>query len=1605
MSQITASAMVPPDKWPASRRLRWLAVGLVLVALASGAAAFAVGNGDSPWVFWFLLLQAAAILMLGALALRMPWSSFWGAAGTGDKDEQLRLARQQLIDGIEGLTDGFALYDADDRLVVCNEKYWILTGSEPDVVKPGTRFEDILHAHVKAGHEPSAVGREEEWIARRLAQHRDAQGTYERFVDGHWYRFSDRPTSDGGIVTIFAQIDELKQREQRLRESQAILQSILDNIPVTVSITDRERRIVLLNREIEELYGVKLQDVIGRRVTEVRPQRFGVDTAEEDHHAVVRTGQAINSREDHYVSELGEETWISSVVPIKDDEGQVKFVLRTTIEVPQLARANRELGDHRAFLIEAERQARIASWYQSAEMDERIFWSENVEAVIGYTPDQIANDSAFLAVVHPADRERIESLFKEVGERPRSYEGEYRIVRPDGSAVWIRSITKVELDPHGHFTRYIGTIQDVTAQKSAEEALRESQEFLLTAERRAKIACWTQTIGEIGGFVDRDLAAYVLGITTAEMPKNDPEYVQMIHPEDRERAVAAYCKADQDHLPYSVEYRLVRRDGSIAWIRDLAEFQTDSDGKPSRMIGTIQDITDQKRIEEALRDSEARLRAFIENSPVGISIKDPNQRFVLLNRVVEESFGLTAAEIIGRRSADILKSTGGQGIDAIEREVVASGRTVSRDVYAPEKKKSQWTHEVKFPILRADGSLDAIGGVAIDISGRRRAELAHAESEARLRAFLDHAPAIMYLKDREGHYQVVNREFERAEGVTAEEVRGRTLSDLKPRRSRPALAEQDREVLETGRVSVREISDSWAGEFKHMIVVKFPARDASGNIVGIGCFAQDITERKRAEEALRASEARMKAFVDNAPIFISIKGRDRRFMMINRKVSVALGVPPEQIIGKTISEVLPGPGAASIMDMEQEVFDTGRTVSREVFVPERLAAPWTLEVKFPITDADGEIFAVGGVAIDISARKKAELALAESEARFDSFMDHAPFDMYVKDLNGRYLMVNGGAEISWCRPKSEILGKTVREMSASGGVQEVEDIEREVLATGHAVVREVHFTDLGPEWTHEVKFPIKDGAGNITHIGGVAVDISNRKKIELALAESERRLRRAQQQARLAYWSTDLAISAIEWSPGSGVIFGVDDSAMPVTEAAYSEFIHPDDRERIGNLYAELRNDLKNYSAEYRLVRPDGTTVWVRELGEVEFDASGHRIAAHGTLQDITERRTLEEQLQQSQKMEAIGQLTGGIAHDFNNLLAIILGNLDLLNEQKDMAFSARRKIETSIKAGLRAADLTHRLLAFARRQALMPKPTDINELIRSMAPLLQRPLGPKIAMTFNLAPDIWAAEVDTSQLEMALLNLTLNARDAMQDGGSLTITTGNAAIPADQAAGVPAGEYVSICVADTGTGMSDDVKSRAFDPFFTTKGVGKGTGLGLSMVYGFVKQSGGHVHLESREGEGTSVIIHLAKSSGPVRREDEDEPIELSAGRQETILLVEDEADVRSLAETHLEAFGYSVISAFDGPTALAAVDANAKIDLLLTDIILPGQMDGIAIAAHVRAKRPDIKIVYISGYAPDPDQLLPDTALIRKPFLKADLSRVIREALDGKASGAVRS
>ncbi len=389
----------------------------------------------------------------------------------------------------------------------------------------------------------------------------------------------------------------------------------------------------------------------------------------------------------------------------------------------------------------------------------------------------------------------------------------------------------------------------------------------------------------------------------------------------------------------------------------------------------------------------------------------------------------------------------------------------------------------------------------------------------------------------------------------------------------------------------------------------------------------------------------------------------------------------------------------------------------------------------------------------------------------------------------------------------------------------------------------------------------------------------------------------------------------------------------------------------------------------------------------------------------VGRRMEAEEALRQAQKMEAIGQLTGGIAHDFNNLLTGIIGSLEMLNTRLSQGRldEVGRYVTAARGAARRAAALTHRLLAFARRQPLEPKPTDANRLVAGMEELIRRTMGPAIEVEVAGAAGLWTTLVDPNQLENALLNLCINARDAMPQGGRLTIETANRWLDerAAQERDLPVGQYVSLCVTDTGTGIPPEVISRIFDPFFTTKPTGQGTGLGLSMIHGFVRQSGGQVRVYSEVGQGTTMCLYLPRHHGP--RDEVEVPAEAAetprTGAGETVLVVDDEPTVRMLITDALTDLGYHAIEAEDGAAALKVLRSEVRVDLLVTDLVLPGGMSGRQLADAARVVRPDLRVLFITGYAENAlvgnKQLDPGTQVVTKPFAMDALVRRIKDLL----------
>jgi PAS domain S-box-containing protein len=505
------------------------------------------------------------------------------------------------------------------------------------------------------------------------------------------------------------------------------------------------------------------------------------------------------------------------------------------------------------------------------------------------------------------------------------------------------------------------------------------------------------------------------------------------------------------------------------------------------------------------------------------------------------------------------------------------------------------------------------------------------------------------------------------------------------------------------------------------------------------------------------------------------------------------------------------------------------------------------------------------------------------------------------------------------------------------------------------------------------------------------------------LASRERQLLLAESIAHMGAVTFDVATSMVRPSPQIAAIFGWPEPVEEIPLQTFLAAVHEADRQPLSQTIAHCAKG-GPYRQEFRITRPDGS---VRIIWSEGFQDGGPRIAAAGVVaicQDVTDRRMAERQLAQAQKMEGVGQLTGGVAHDFNNLLTVIIGNLDMLAEWPGADARARETAEIALRAADRGADLVRSLLAFSRKQPLQPRVVNLNEIVLETDHLLRRTLGEQVELETSPERKIWLTMVDPAQLQAALINLAVNARDSMTQGGKLTIETGNVVLDEHYAlhnADAKPGAYVMLAVSDTGSGIPAAMLERVFEPFFTTKEPGKGTGLGLSMVYGFIRQSNGHIKIYSEVGHGTTVKLYLPRDEITALIEAPATAVEVHQTGSESVLVVEDDPMVRDFVMQQLQQLGYRTRLAGNGREALAALDDGAEIDLLLTDVILPGGLTGKQVADAAQRRRPDLKVLFMSGYTENAivhhGRLDPDVLLLSKPFRASDLARMVRRAIAG--------
>ncbi len=910
-----------------------------------------------------------------------------------------------------------------------------------------------------------------------------------------------------------------------------------------------------------------------------------------------------------------------------------------------------------------------------------------------------------------------------------------------------------------------------------------------------------------------------------------------------------------------------------------------------------------------------------------------------------------------------------------------------------------------------------VTGIAEDITERRRAD----ESLRRLAAAIEGISEIVTLYDTDDRLVLFNQAFcdiNRAVkdnillGMSFEElmrtlIAGGMVPEAAGREEAWLQERLERHRNPPGPFEVARQDGIW------LLTNEQRLRDG-GNIT----ISLNITERKRAEDALRVSEGQVRLLMNSTAEAIYGIDLEGNCSFANQACAGMLGYDrAEDLLGKHMHDLIhhtrhDGTRYPAEECLIYQAFARGEGTHVENEVLWRRdgtsfpAEYWSHPVR-----RDGEVVAVVVTFLDITERRQAEVALQESEARLSSFINNIPNAIYLKDTKGRYVLVNASAMKQYGLPKNRLIGKTVYDIHSKGEADATVKQDREVLKQGIPIEaeRELTYPDGSKHTIIAVKFPVRGESGEINSIGGINIDITERKRAEAALRESDARLR-----------------DAIESISEGFILYDADDRLV-LCNSKYRDFypsiadiLKPsaklEDLARTAFEAGAVQGSAENVEAWMKMrlkQHRTGQGTHEQHLADGRWVlCSERKTSGGGTVgirTDITERLRAEEQLRQAQKLEAVGQLTGGIAHDFNNLLTIIIGNLDMLDDHLGDDPPARNFAQSALKATFRGAELTQQLLAFSRKQTLAPKLTDANGLVSSMTELMRRSLAENIEIETVLAGGIWKAVVDRGQLENALLNLAINARDAMPEGGKLTLKTANRHLDADDPdtpAEAATGPYVVISVSDTGTGMTPEVIEHVFEPFFTTKGVGEGSGLGLSMVYGFIKQSGGHIAIHSEVGRGTTVALYLPKAAALDEGEAaaERKPKALPRG-EETVLVVEDDPDVRAFVTNALAGLGYDVLEADDGPSVLSLLDDLPDIDLLVSDVVLPGGMNGLQIAEAIRRLRPRIKVLFTSGYAQSAivhhGQLDEGVELLAKPFTREALARRVREVLDAAGEG----
>ena len=1650
---------------------------------------------------------------------------------TGQKSAELESER--LREAVDNAAEGLAIYDERERFVYANKRYRELFPEVADLMTPGTGREDIHRAYFASGALPGAVGREEEFIDEIRRTGSSSVVAELQLADGSWIKRSEHKLPDGGIIVARTDITAIKRREQALTESEARFRSIFEDAAFGIVIADLNGDVIRCNPALMRMLGYQPGELDGKpysfyahpddiaeysalseRMLHGEVAAFKLETrfirkdgttlwanitdslvGDDDTQARFRYAMIediTERKEARREKEISEEKYRQlfdnaydsifvvdaydlSFIDVNDnaasrlgyskeemrrlrlpdiyppetdtsmraitrqflDRGEIKFeavhvgkdggqmpvevtARRLSIggrsiiqcfvrDITERKTADETLSETQAQLLNAQKMAHLGSW-EFDYVRKSMTVSDELFSILGIAREEFdGRQSTFLNFVHPDDREELSRQVRALKDG-KDLECTYRLQRPDGGerVVHVQGTVTRKID--GVPSQSRGFIQDITERKRAEDALRESGTRLSESQRIGRLGSWTWD-GETGDLRWSDEHYRLFQIEPIGRKITHDEFFARVHPDDREELAGTIETARETGAFRPVEYRIVLPGGKTRYIRAWSEGPRDGDTNLVPMHGVAQDITNIKREAEAKRAVENRLIAILDNMPVSVVQKDSAGRYVYVNPALLRNSRYTRAEMIGKTARDLYPDLA-DDFEAKDRMVRDSRSAVQFEYTQRAAEDDRQFLMTKFPLIGPGGEIEFIVSMETDITERKRAEAALTASEERLRLITDNLPAFVAYVDAAGRYQFANKFFADWFERPVDEIVGHKIEDVVGSENYAMISERHDRALRGETVTRAGDVKSVGQQTGHFLAQYVPDRGPDDAVRGYYVLSQNITELKRTEDELRTSEARL----NEAQRIGNIGSWD---------LDVETGTETLSAECCRILDFEMGAKGALFERFKQRIHPADldgflaardRSLDRET--------PFDHEFRYVLANGDirhlhsvgevtfresGHAKRMSGTVQDITERKLAEQALGESEAKFRSLFEDTTFGITITGLEDQMRICNP----AYCKMLGYGLGELDDVPWAT--YTHPDDIAEDALLSDRLLRGEIDSYQIEKRylrrngevlWAHLTVSIIGHALKSSRIQVATIEDITERKRAQDALKESEADLARAQEISHVGSWLWDIAGDNIEWSAEHFRIFGIDPAGPAPAYDTFLAMVHDEDRGAVDGAVDRALSSNTTYDMTYRLVRADGETRRVHSIGEAEYDAHGAPIRMRGTMQDITEYAQVEEQLRQAQKMEAIGQLTGGIAHDFNNLLAVIAGNLELIRNRVNGDDVLRDMAERSLSATERGASLTHRLLAFSRKQALMPATIDLNMRVSGMTDLLSRSLGETIDIRTEGARRLWPCYADPAQFENALLNLSINARDAMPEGGVLTISTANQSLDEGFAAReteLETGDYVVLGVSDSGTGIAPDALEHVFEPFFTTKDVGKGSGLGLSMVYGFAKQSGGTATISSVPGQGTEVKLYLPRSAEALQAPRAAPASEqVPTARGEKILVVEDDTEMRSLAADLLSGLGYEVAVAGTAEAALEKMHQTASIDLLLTDVVLPGGMNGPDLAAKVHRQRPAVKRLFMTGHADDAFENRPEPReplqILHKPFKMTELANTVRNVLDGR-------